>query len=100
MTMAMDSDAEARTRFAAIRQAWAEAAWLAKQVYGTPQSDIDTDIGEEWPPGNRPQERHRRICERAYYKALQRGFAPGSELRDWLEAESEVDSGLPPRRLD
>ena len=29
------------------------------------------------------------IAERAYYKALNRGFAPGYELDDWLEAERE-----------
>lgn len=30
------------------------------------------------------------IAERAYFKALNRGFAPGFELEDWLEAEREV----------
>jgi len=29
------------------------------------------------------------IAERAYYKAQQRGFQPGYELADWLEAERE-----------
>jgi len=29
------------------------------------------------------------IAERAYYKAERRGFAPGFELADWLEAERE-----------
>ncbi len=38
-------------------------------------------------------ERHRRICELAYRRAEQRGFAPGSEVEDWLEAEREVDAG-------
>jgi hypothetical protein len=27
------------------------------------------------------------IAERAYFKAEQRGFAPGHELEDWLAAE-------------
>lgn len=40
-----------------------------------------------------PAERHRRICELAYRRAEQRGFAPGSEVEDWLEAEREVDAG-------
>lgn len=31
-----------------------------------------------------------RIAERAYYKAESRGFAPGFELQDWLEAEQEL----------
>jgi hypothetical protein len=40
-----------------------------------------------------PAERHRRICELAYRRAEQRGFAPGDEIEDWLEAEREVDAG-------
>jgi hypothetical protein len=40
-----------------------------------------------------PAERHRRICDLAYTRAEQRGFAPGGELDDWLEAEREVDAG-------
>jgi hypothetical protein len=38
-------------------------------------------------------ERHQRICDLAYRRAEQRGFAPGSEIDDWLEAEREVDAG-------
>ncbi len=30
------------------------------------------------------------IAERAYCKAEKRGFAPGHELDDWLEAEAEI----------
>ena len=30
------------------------------------------------------------IAEAAYYKAEQRGFVPGFEEEDWLEAESEI----------
>jgi hypothetical protein len=30
-----------------------------------------------------------RITELAYYKAERRGFEPGHELDDWLEAERE-----------
>lgn len=37
-------------------------------------------------------ERHRRICELAFRRAEQRGFAPGGEVDDWLEAEREVDA--------
>jgi hypothetical protein len=35
--------------------------------------------------------REARIAERAYWRAERRGFAPGAELDDWLEAEREVD---------
>jgi len=38
-------------------------------------------------------ERHRRISELAYRRAELRGFAPGHEHEDWLEAEREVDAG-------
>jgi hypothetical protein len=30
------------------------------------------------------------IAEAAYYRAQQRGFAPGHELDDWVAAEAEV----------
>ena len=30
------------------------------------------------------------ICEAAYYRAEKRGFTPGLEAEDWLEAEREV----------
>ncbi len=35
------------------------------------------------------------IAERAYFKAQQRGFAPGHELEDWLAAEREIASLQP-----
>ena len=34
------------------------------------------------------------IAETAYYKAKERGFEPGYEQRDWLEAEAEVMNRL------
>jgi hypothetical protein len=30
------------------------------------------------------------IAETAYFKAKARGFEPGGEVRDWIEAEREV----------
>ena len=35
--------------------------------------------------------REARIAEAAYWRAERRGFAPGGELEDWLQAEREVD---------
>jgi hypothetical protein len=40
--------------------------------------------------GIQKDELRRLIAEAAYYKAEQRGFSPGYEERDWLEAEAEV----------
>ncbi len=37
-----------------------------------------------------PEELRRLISEAAYYRAKQRGFAPGYELDDWIQAEAEV----------
>jgi hypothetical protein len=36
------------------------------------------------------EEIYRLIQETAYYKAKARGFAPGHEVQDWIEAEAEV----------
>ncbi|WGZ92902.1 MAG: DUF2934 domain-containing protein [Candidatus Thiothrix putei] len=33
---------------------------------------------------------HSKVKVAAYYKAQARGFKPGNELEDWLEAETEI----------
>lgn len=33
-----------------------------------------------------------RVATAAYYRAEKRGFSPGGELDDWLEAEREISS--------
>lgn len=51
---------------------------------------------DDLPPTGEPDHdaRRGRIAERAYRLAEQRGFAPGSELDDWLAAEAqERDDG-------
>jgi hypothetical protein len=44
------------------------------------------------------ESREARIAEAAYWRAERRGFTPGRELDDWLEAEREIDSGEKRRR--
>lgn len=44
-----------------------------------------------------PEEIYRLIQETAYYKAKARGFAPGHEVQDWIEAEAEVRMRLESR---
>jgi len=39
-------------------------------------------------------QRRAMIAQAAYYRAEQRGFAPGHEAEDWLAAEGEVDAAL------
>ncbi len=47
-----------------------------------------------------PERRAACIAEAAYYRSERRGFAPGHELHDWLDAEAEIDSGLLRGRLE
>lgn len=37
------------------------------------------------------KERYQKIAEAAYLRSEKRGFAPGYELADWLEAEAAID---------
>jgi Protein of unknown function (DUF2934) len=41
-----------------------------------------------------PDELRKLISEAAYYRAKKRGFAPGHELEDWIQAEAEVMNRL------
>ncbi len=43
------------------------------------------------------EERWRMVATAAYHRAEQRGFAPGHEVEDWLDAEKEIDAVLRPR---
>lgn len=36
------------------------------------------------------EERQKLIARAAYFRAEKRGFSPGCELQDWVEAEAEV----------
>ena len=42
-------------------------------------------------PPVEPEVREIMIAEAAYYIAERRGFEPGAEVDDWLEAESAID---------
>jgi hypothetical protein len=46
------------------------------------------EVGE---PLEASDARLRHIATAAYFKAEARGFQPGRELQDWLEAEAEYD---------
>ena len=41
-------------------------------------------------PALNAEERERLIAQAAYFRAEKRGFVPGCELQDWVEAEAEV----------
>lgn len=40
------------------------------------------------------EQRQFMICEAAYYIAEHRGFEPGHDVDDWLEAEEQIDAVL------
>ncbi len=69
------------------------------------RSDPSDDKSDASPsgPGITPRdnaalspELHSRIAARAYELASRRGFGPGREIEDWLEAERQIVFG-PPR---
>lgn len=39
-------------------------------------------------------QRRRMIAEAAYFRALERDFAPGREIDDWLLAEQDIETTL------
>ena len=57
------------------------AAIVAKEVKSDPEESGNTLNSVDFDD---------RIAELAYLKAESRGFEPGHELEDWLEAEQEL----------
>lgn len=58
-------------------------------------SDVLIDLSVSAGLGGFPLERrHALIAEAAYFRAEARGFAPGGDIDDWLDAESEIDERL------
>lgn len=55
---------------------------------------MDYTKSAEWIAQN-----HSKIAVAAYYKAEARGFEPGKEMQDWLEAESELVERLTPHEF-
>ena len=45
-------------------------------------------------PSVSAEERARMVARAAYFRSQKRGFDPGRDLDDWLEAEAEVDATL------
>lgn len=48
------------------------------------------EICKDAGPSISAEERQRLVARAAYFRAEKRGFAPGCELQDWVEAEAEV----------
>ena len=51
----------------------------------THQVDKESDLESDY------DDKVSRIAVLAYYKAEARGYEPGHEMQDWLEAEAEIE---------
>jgi hypothetical protein len=58
-------------------------------------ADQSAKPGVTWRGAFSLEQREAMIREAAYYRCLQRGFAPGHDLEDWLAAEAELEHGTP-----
>ena len=58
----------------------------ARQARGSQQPD-SSSANDDCP-------REQMIAEAAYFRAEQRGFVPGNEMSDWLQAEADVEAML------
>ncbi|MEP7313444.1 MAG: DUF2934 domain-containing protein [Pseudomonadota bacterium] len=52
---------------------------------------MSEDLNAPSPKKPTDAHRHEQIRHLAYLRAERRGFEPGNEVDDWLEAEREVD---------
>lgn len=94
---ALISETEARVQ-ALIAETYRKMRELAHRKPGaahTPRGYDGGTVGAEptaEPPSPRadPVPSHLAVAVRAYYKAERRGFEPGRETADWLEAEREL----------
>ena len=55
-----------------------------------PQPPVRKASAQKPSPSVSGEELQRLVAEAAYYRAQRRGFEPGYELQDWVEAEAEV----------
>lgn len=67
-----------------------EASAQSESQPGAELSARASERVEDARDGQAAEERHQRIAVAAYYRAERRGFMPGCEMDDWLEAEAEV----------
>ena len=61
-----------------------------KNATGAKRSASIPENEAQAPPTQQPVSPEEAIAVAAYYRAERRGFAPGFELQDWLEAEQEI----------
>ena len=55
-------------------------------------ADVGSEAGNKVPDQPDSGQRNSLIAIAAYYLAERRGFEPGHEIEDWLEAEAQVEA--------
>ena len=71
------------------RPAPAKAPRTAKPAESS-KAGLKSSIGSNARAEVSPDELRKLVSEAAYYRAKQRGFTPGHEMDDWIQAEAEV----------
>ena len=66
-------------------------AGIPEQTFPVTDNDQSTESGQSHVASAAHDDRERRIATAAYLRAERRGFKPGAEIEDWLEAEREED---------
>jgi len=67
-------------------------AGIDEREFPVSDNDQSTEDGQAHVAPSSDEDRRRRIATAAYLRAERRGFLPGAELEDWLEAEKDEDS--------
>jgi hypothetical protein len=75
----------------AVRRAAAPKASTTPKATSTPKAPAAPRVPAA---SAAPVDRDEMVRVAAYFRALRRGFAPGYEVADWLEAQAEVDEIL------
>jgi hypothetical protein len=87
--MRMPSSHPTTTQIARRKPAVPPAAPAAGKAKPGIISEMATQVTQA--PAVDPEVKRLMIEEAAYFRAEKRGFAPGCELQDWLDAESQVE---------
>jgi hypothetical protein len=87
-----------RDRHVLIQASRQEMPMAAKWIQRPDAPESKSDASASGPgitptTAKMPRQLHERIAKRAYELAEQRGFAPGQEVEDWLQAEREIEAG-------
>jgi hypothetical protein len=94
LTMARKTSAFTPTRKLRSAAVMAELLLASRQLLPRPEGAMRCQSTASPQKFTDSRRRQALIAETAYHRASRRGFSPGHELDDWLEAEREVDSEL------